>query len=219
MNGHKLFAEVIAQTVSGRRISLADVLPPGDRLHFTLQRLRASQPVKVVAMPPYDTIVPAALRKLFPNAQIEITPWPTEGRTLAQLEQWAKSLRGQPPHLVVVAVPATAKANDEDTFLQSYAWVLNYSIAFGQLAWDRVVILPTVTGPLAADQKRWQDLARRLPTVSSGHGRTTRQANLPLRRRPPTQHQNPCRRKHAHWSSRRFEQCDGRFPVAGLLRL
>jgi lysophospholipase L1-like esterase len=162
MNGHKLFAEVIAQAISGRRVSLADVPPPGDGLHFTLQRLRAGQPVKVVAMPPYDAVVPGALRKIFPGAPIEATIWPTEGQTLAQLEQWSKGIRAKQPHLVVVAVPATAKAEDEGAFLRSYAWILNNSIAFGQLTWDRIVVLPSVTGPLEADQKRWEDLAQRL---------------------------------------------------------
>jgi lysophospholipase L1-like esterase len=162
MNGHKLFAEVIAQTISGRRILLADVPPPGDGLHFTLERLRAGQPAKVVAMPPYDSIVPTVLRSLFPEAQIEVTVWPTEGKSLAELAQWSKSIRSRPPHLVVVAVPAASNAEGEDAFLQSYSWILSYSIAFGQLAWDRVVVLPSVTAPLTPDQKRWEDLARQL---------------------------------------------------------
>jgi hypothetical protein len=162
MNGHKLFAEVIAATISDRRISLADVPPPADGLRFTLQRLRVGQPVQITAMPPYDKIVPDALRALFSHAHIDVIVWPTEGRSLAQMEQWAKSIRSKPPHLVVIAVPAAIKVEDDEAFLRSYAWVLNYSIAFGELAWDRLVVLPAVTGPIEPDQKHGAYLARQL---------------------------------------------------------
>lgn len=162
MNGHRLFAEVMAQTISGQPVSLADVTPPEDVLRFTLKRLRAGEPLNVIAMPPYDQIVPAAFRELFPAAKMTVTSWPTQGQSLGQIEQWAKAIRRTPPHLVVVAVPATAGADDEDTFLHSYAWVLNWSINFGALTWDRMVILPSVTGPLNPQQKQSEDLTRRI---------------------------------------------------------
>jgi lysophospholipase L1-like esterase len=162
MNGHRLFAEVTAQAISGRSVSLADVAPPEDVLRFTLQRLRADRPLKLIAMPPYDRIVAEAIHNQYPAAQIEVTPWPAEGQSLWQLEQWGKTIRRQAPHLVVVAVPAAAGAVDQEAFIRSYAWVLNWSIDFGRSNWDRLVILPSVTGPLTADQKRSEDLARRV---------------------------------------------------------
>ena len=162
MNGHRLFAEVMAQAISGRPVSLADVTPPEDALRFTFQRLRAGQPLKLIAMPPYDRIVPEAIRKQYPAAQIEVTPWPTEGQSLGQLEQWGKTIRRQAPHLVVVSVPAAAGASDQEAYIRSYAWVLDWSIDFGHLTWDRMVILPSVTGALNVDQKRLEDLARRV---------------------------------------------------------
>jgi acyl-CoA thioesterase-1 len=159
MNGHRLFAEVMAQTIAGRPVSLADAAPPEDALRFTLERLRAGEPLEVIAMPPYDRIVPDALRELFPAAKLAVVTWPTEGQSLGQLEQWAKTIRPKNPHLVVVAVPAAAGVDDEETFVRSYSWVLNWSIGFGHQTWDRIVILPSVTGSLTSDQKRSESLA------------------------------------------------------------
>jgi lysophospholipase L1-like esterase len=162
MNGHKLFAEVLAETISGQRVTLADVFAPPDTLRFTLARLRAGKPISLIAMPPYDRLLPAVLRGQFPAAQINATTWPTAGRSLADLEQWARQIRKQTPHLVVVAVPADASAANDEAYLRSYAWILNWSIDFGLARWDRLAILPAVTTPLAADQQGRQALAERV---------------------------------------------------------
>lgn len=162
MNGHRLFAEVMAQAISGRRVSLDDVPAPDDALRFTLRRLRAGQPVSMIAMPPYDRLVPDALRELFPQARIEVAVWPTEGQSLKQLEQWAAGVRRQKPNLVVVAIPASVRASSEDDFIRACSWILDLSIDFGHLSWDRMVVLPSVTSPLDAEQSRDESLARRI---------------------------------------------------------
>lgn len=162
LNGHKLFAEVMAETVCGKRVSLADVEPPPDSLRFTLACLRTGKPVSLIAMPPYDRIVPDALRRQFPAAVIKVTSWPCQDRSLADLQQWAGQIRKQAPTLVVVAVPAGAGAQDEEAFVRAYAWVVNLSVDFGPAHWDRVSILPSVTGPLTAEQQRWEHLAKQV---------------------------------------------------------
>jgi lysophospholipase L1-like esterase len=162
MNGHKLFAEVMAETISGRRISLADVAPPPDALRFTLARLRAKQPVTVVAMPPYDRLIADGLRQCFPDAQLTVTSWPAAGRSLAELEQWSRSIRKQAPHLVVIAVTAEAGAADDEAYLRSYAWVLNWSVDFGLARWDRMAALPSMTSSLSGIQQHRQDVAERV---------------------------------------------------------
>lgn len=162
MNGHRLFAEVMAQAISGHRVSLDDVPPLEDTLRFTLRRLRAGQPVSMIAMPPYDRLVPEALRELSPQAKIDVTVWPTEGQSLKQLEQWAAGVRRQKPNLVVIAVPASVRASSEDDFIRAYSWILDLSIDFGYLSWDRMVVLPSVTGPLDAEQSRAESLAGRI---------------------------------------------------------
>ena len=154
MRGHKLFAEVVAQVVSGKRVSLDDEPPPFPALPRTLSLLAKHQPVKVLAMPPYDTLIPGALKFLAPDARAKITTWPTEGQSLAQIEAWSKTVRDLRPDLVVVAVPATAAAASEEQFLRSYSWVLNWSLSFGYQEWDCIAILPSVADPMLSPTER-----------------------------------------------------------------
>lgn len=143
MNGHKLFAEEIARVVSGRRVSLRDVMPLQPCIPRTLALLREGKPIHVVAMEPYDTAVAQVLKKLGPNCEVRATCWPTADKTLAQLETWAKGVRAMKPNLVVIAVPAKLSASAQDeAFIRSYSWIVNYSMAFGRPEWDVVAILP-----------------------------------------------------------------------------
>lgn len=154
MNGHQLFAELLAREISGREISLADVEPrPG--LPRLKARLQAAQPVRVLAMSPYDVLIAPALQALYPQAQVQVQAWPVEGQTLAQLEEQAKA-RGwwafnqKPdlprPDLVVVAVPASASADTYAAAWHHYTWVLNWSLAFARREWDCFAVLPEVGG-------------------------------------------------------------------------
>ena len=162
MNGHKFFAEVMAESISGKPVSLADAEPPADSLQFTLKRLSENQPVNVIAMPPFDQLVPDALRGLYPDAEIRVTTWPVQDQSLAAIEQWSRGIRKQRPHLVVVAVPGDREAEDEETFIRQYAWVLNWSVDFGLARWDLLPILPSVAGTLTNEQREREQLARRI---------------------------------------------------------
>jgi lysophospholipase L1-like esterase len=176
MNGHKLFAEVIAETISGKRVSLDDVPPPTPSLSFTFDRLSKNQPVAMIAMPPYDRLMVEALRRLYPEAQISVTPWPIAGGSVRAMEQWGKGIRGRKPNLVVFAVPAEAIAANEEEFMRSHNWILNWGLAFGKQEWDAIAILPSVTKPqLSADELRRADLARRV-VVGRDIGFVERQA-------------------------------------------
>ena len=164
MRGHKLFAERMAETITGRKVSLADVGPlPG--LPHVLAKLKANQPLRVVAMPPYDELIGPALKALYPQAQLEIVKWETAGQTVAQIEAQAKAqgwmgMRDHPelpkPDLVVFAVPPAATAPDFAPFYRSYTWVLNWSLSFGVAQWDAFVVLPEVaqTQLTAEEQER-----------------------------------------------------------------
>jgi len=163
MNGHKLFAEVIAETVSGKRIALGEVPPLSPSLNFTFSRLSQKQPVAMIAMPPYDRLMAEALRQLYPEGQTEVTAWPVAGAPLGAIEQWAKSVRAKKPALVVIAVPAEAQAPGEEEFIRSYNWVLDWSLSFGKQEWDVIAILPSVAKPhLTADELPRATLARRI---------------------------------------------------------
>jgi hypothetical protein len=162
MLGHKLFAETVAETVSGRHVSLADVPPPNDAMRFTTVRLKAGQPIKMIAMPPYDRMAREALVELFPKANISVTPWPIAGQSLTAMEEWAKRIRDLKPDLVVVAVPANAAAKDTDAFIRSYHWVLSWSIAYERAQWDVLPILPGVAGAVPTGNTERVELARRI---------------------------------------------------------
>lgn len=158
MRGHKLFAELMAETITGRKVSLADVAPlPG--LPHVAAKLAANEPLRIVAMPPYDTLIAPALQALHPGAQIHVDRWETAGLSLAQLEASAKArgwmaMRDNPdlpkPDLVILAVPASAQAPDLPVSYHHYTWILNWSLSFGKAEWDAIAIPPAVTDPTAA---------------------------------------------------------------------
>lgn len=166
MNGHRLFAETITEAISGKPISLDDVGPPNDALAFTLKLLRAGKPVKVVAMEPYDKIVPEVLCEKFPAAKIEVVTWPVTDKSLAEIETWAKKVRGLKANLIVFAIPGgtvpkTQTAASEETFILKYSWALALCFGFGSATGDVVPVLPSVTDPVSDFGKPWEALAKR----------------------------------------------------------
>jgi lysophospholipase L1-like esterase/cephalosporin-C deacetylase-like acetyl esterase len=162
MNGHRQMAETVAMALTEKRVSLDHVPPPANSLHHTLQRLASGQPVHLVAMPPYDELMPAALRKHFPKADLKVTQWPVEGKSLAEIRKWAESIRGLSPDLVVPAIPLTATAESDGKFIDHYEWALNFSFPFAGKAWDVVPILPELPENRTQAQKRARELAREI---------------------------------------------------------
>jgi cephalosporin-C deacetylase-like acetyl esterase len=162
MNGHRIMAEVAAHTLTGKQVKLDHVPPPANALHHTLAKLEAGQPIHLVAMPPYDTTMAAALREKFPKAEIQITPWPTEGKTLAELRAWAQKIRDLKADLVVPAIPATTTAESDAKFIDHYEWALNWSFPFAGRAWDVVPVLPELPETTTAAQKRNAAMAREI---------------------------------------------------------
>ncbi len=156
MRGHKLFAETIARTITGQDVSLADVEPLLPGLPHVRTKLDAGQPLRIAAMPPYDTLIAPTLRALYPQARMEVVRWEAAGQSLAQVEAAAKArgwmaLRSQAaapkPDLVIIAVPADAGAPDFEHFYRSYTWVLNWSLSFGHSEWDCFAVTPSVAKP------------------------------------------------------------------------
>jgi len=163
MAGHKLLAEIIAEAVSGEPVSLEREGPPQPALPKTLALLKEGKPVRVYAMPPYDSLAPSALKSIVPDAQAEVTSWPVAGLTLPQLEESAKNVRDLKPDLVIVAVPIDATADSKEQAIQSYKWVLNYALSFAHQEWDCLAVAPSVTTPVVDANMQEQDrLARAL---------------------------------------------------------
>jgi lysophospholipase L1-like esterase len=148
MAGHKRIATCLAQAISGYRVSLANVDPFPQPLKRTLERIKGGQAVRVLAMSPFDKQIDTALKQLSPNARVEATPWIVKDKTLREIELDAKSrVRAAKPDLVVIAIPRAATAEETEAFVNSYAWIMNWSLNFGPPTWDVVVIHPSVAVP------------------------------------------------------------------------
>ena len=166
MDGHRLIAETICLAITGEEISLETVGPPLPAVPKTAALVKAGKPVRVLAMPPYDQMIGPALRAVVPSAQVEVKSWPTAGKTLAQVEEAAKSVRKSPPDLVLIAVPAAITPNAHspaEEAIRSHTWILNRSLAYGRQQWDVVGISPSVlkTG-LTPEQKASDEFSRRM---------------------------------------------------------
>jgi len=162
MDGHKRMAEELYRTITAKEVSLAKVGPPRDFLRKTKELLNHGKPVKVLAMPPYHALIVPALKQLHSAATVEVTAWPTDGESLAEIEQVAsKTVRAMKPDLVILAVPANvgSQATDEE-FIRSYSWIMNWSLSFGDQEWDCVVVHPSVSTPDTTEARA--DLIRRL---------------------------------------------------------
>jgi lysophospholipase L1-like esterase len=155
MDGHKRLATAIAQTITGLRISLDDAPAPQPAIAKTLALLREKKPIRVLAMPPFDKLIEPAIRELFPRAEMRVESWPVDGLSLAKIEQDAKTrVRKTKPDLVLIAVPRTAAAETDEAFVNSYAWIMNWSLNFGPPTWDCVVVHPSVAEPNAKSDQR-----------------------------------------------------------------
>lgn len=163
MDGHKLFASVIARSITNKNDSLRDLGPPLPAIPRTLSLLKAGKPLKVLAMPPFDKAIGPALKAVEPAATVEVTTWPTEGQSIAQLQQAAKKTRNLKMDLVIVAVPAGADATTAEAFITSYCWVLNWSLSFAHQEWDVIAAPPsTFQAKLSDKDSRRDELIRRL---------------------------------------------------------
>lgn len=162
--GHRRIAEKLAQTVTGKDTVLEDKAPDPPALDFTMSRLKKGEPVKVLAMPPFDTLIGEALQTLVPGAQVAVIPWPTAGLDRHLLRKDAgHRVRPLTPNLVLVAIPRSASAADREQFIHSQMWITSNSLSRGSREWDVVVVHPSVfEGPPEASEKENDDLIRRI---------------------------------------------------------
>lgn len=159
MHGHRCFAELIAATIAGRQVDLSDTPPPDDALRHTLALLERGEPIRLVAMPPYDVWFPELLKEHYPQAKIEVIGWPTGDGSVKEMSRWAAGIRDKKPDLVVPAVPGDASAANPAEWIANYEWVLNYSFPFEGRAWDCAPALPCVAGRETADSNGYYSLA------------------------------------------------------------
>ncbi len=161
MDGHKRMAEELCRVIANQSLSLESAGPPRPSLSHVKSLLQKQQVIRVLAMPPYDELTGPALKKLSPDAKVEVTTWNTAGKSIATLEQEAKTLvRPLKPDLVVLAVPRDATAETDEQFVHGYSWIMNWSLSFGHQEWDCLVVHPSVAVPEVNGSR--DDLGRRL---------------------------------------------------------
>jgi lysophospholipase L1-like esterase len=161
MNGHKVIAQGVIRAATGQSVTLADVPAPVPGIPFTLAKLAKGEPVKVMAMEPVDKIIVQALQGIYPNAQVTVVPWAVPDLSLEKISESAGGIRAQKVDLVVVAVPATATAKDEEWFIRNYSNLYGSSVSYVTREFDSIGILPAVFTPdLDPANRRRQDLAR-----------------------------------------------------------
>ena len=169
MDGHRQIARQLARTITGRHVDLQDVHPIEPAIPRTLSLLKAGKSIRVLAMPPYDSSIGVLLKRLKPGAVVEVTRWPIADLSLPKLEQdAAKRVRPMKPDLVLIAVPRTAAAATGEEFINSYSWIMNYSLSFSHQQWDCVIIPPSVADPDGGDSAH-DALVRRLVRAQDLH--------------------------------------------------
>jgi hypothetical protein len=124
--------------------------------------LKEGEPLKVLAMTPLDEKIVPAITQVFPDAQLDVTAWSTDGKSLSELMESAQqTVRNMQPDLVVLYIPRAALPADEEELIHAYLWTMNYSLPFGPGGWDCLVIEADVVDPLPQPAER-DALTRRL---------------------------------------------------------
>lgn len=159
MDGHKQIAETIVTTATGKDIELDYVPGPQPVLFHTRDRIATKQPLKILAMPPYDTVINELLTDMAPDSPLTMVPWKVEGQSIAEIELAAKGVRDKKYDLIFIAVPASATSESAEAFLHEFGWILSYSLSFGYQEWDVVAVPPSLAATLegdAATRDEWQ---------------------------------------------------------------
>jgi hypothetical protein len=154
MDGHKLNAETICLSITGKSVSLKSAGPPQPSIPKTLKLIAEKKPIRVLAMTPFDQWIGPALKQLYPAASIEVIPFETSDKTLAQLHEASQKIRDQRPDLVLVSVPLNVTpplSQPAEAAIHDHSWILNNALSFGRQDWDVVVIAPSVLTPQMAD--------------------------------------------------------------------
>lgn len=185
MDGHRLTARLLAQTISGEESPLDSEGPPDPATPKCLARRDSGEELRILAMPPMDELLAKAFQGLRPEPKVAIRRWEVEGKTLAEIEASAREVRGNPEvDLVLVCLPTevTPFGNASHSEISSVSWILNHSLAFGRQQWDVVVVAPSVLGgKLTADAGAREEFIRRM----------TRAQDLTLIVRPPALEDTP----------------------------
>jgi len=148
MAGHKRMAERVAETLSGRAVSLADVTAEQPVCETAITRLKDGTPVVLAATEALAPLVAAAVSNRFPKAVFTVTPLPVKAKTFAAFANGCRGVRSQAPALVFLSpAPDLLMFDDEEAFVRQISWAVNWSLPFAGSAWTAVGVDPALWLP------------------------------------------------------------------------
>jgi hypothetical protein len=157
MDGHRELARTIRGAIVGRPTRGWQSAPPQPAIPHTLALIRAKQPIEVLAMPPYDKVLEKLLRELAPDSPVTMTSWDVAGKSLAEIEESAKTIRDNPPDWVFIAIPLSATSPDFEDFKRHYTWTMNYALSFAHQEWDVTAVPPDFTEKIEGETDKERD--------------------------------------------------------------
>ncbi len=153
MSGHKRIAEQVAETISGRAVSLDDILTQQPVCGRLVNCLKKGKPVTLMAPETLTDNVRAMVLRRFPAAEVTMVVLPDKSTSLeAQVEEY-KSVRSRKPDLVFVSLASEWLVyHDEEAFIRQFSWVVNRALPFAGSHWsvvgvDPALVYSKLTGP------------------------------------------------------------------------
>ena len=164
MAGHKRMAERVAETISGRAVSLADVQPEQPVCGGLAARLKQGKPVTLMVSAPLEAGARAMVLRRFPAAEVTVVAIPEKAASLEALVAGYKAVRARKPDLALVSLaPDFLAVADEESFIRQSAWMVNWAIPFGGVAWTAVGVDPALVYPgLTRQQREGSELLREI---------------------------------------------------------
>jgi len=162
MAGHMRIAEAVAKTISGRVVSLSDVLPEQPVCGGLIARLKEGKPVKLAVPARLEPAIRAMVLRRFPSAALTIIPVAEEKATLAAAVEAYKKVRDLKPDFVFVSLaPELLSFEDEESFIRQVSWLIDESLPFSGPVWTAVGVDPILlTAGLTQKQQTGLDLFR-----------------------------------------------------------
>jgi lysophospholipase L1-like esterase/pimeloyl-ACP methyl ester carboxylesterase len=160
MDGHKRMAEELCRCVTGQDVSVDDIQPPAPQLTKTRTLLEANQPVRLLVADSLADVVTQAIKKPYPEANLDVHVWPVGEQSLLQTEEYARTTaRVLKPNLVVLTFPEPMSETEEQQ-IHAISWIMNWSLSFGVQEWDCVLVHPALLRTQA--NSSFDDLTTRL---------------------------------------------------------
>ena len=164
MAGHKRMAERVAETIAGRAVSLADVTPEQPVCAGLVARLKQGKPVTLTVPAPLEAGARAMVLRRFPAADVTVVAIPEKAASPEALVAGYKAVRARKPDLALVSLaPDFLAVGDEEAFIRNTAWMVNWAIPFGGVAWTAVGVDPALVYPgLTPPQREGAALLREI---------------------------------------------------------